>query len=69
MRLTKKGEITMIIGDCNAKVGRAAEGHSIEAYGLGERNSRGDRLVEFSVENNLLIANNFFKQHPRRLYT
>lgn len=69
MRLTKKGEITMIIEDFNAKVGSGAEGDSIGAYGLGERNSREDRLVQFCVENNLLIANTFFKQHPRRLYT
>lgn len=41
MQLTKKGEITMIIGDFNSKVGRGAEGDSIEAYGIGERSSRG----------------------------
>lgn len=69
MRLTKEGEITIIIGDFNAKIGRGVEGDSIGAYGLGERNGRGDRLVQFCVENNLLIANTFFKQHPRRLYT
>ncbi|XP_030746569.1 uncharacterized protein LOC115875286 [Sitophilus oryzae] len=66
---TSTGEITIIIGDFNAKIGRGVEGDSIGAYGLGERNGRGDRLVQFCVENNLLIANTFFKQHPRRLYT
>lgn len=33
------------------------------------RGAAGDRLVQFCIENNLLIANTFFKQHPRRLYT
>ncbi|XP_030746036.1 craniofacial development protein 2-like [Sitophilus oryzae] len=39
MRLTTKGEITMIIRDFNAKIGRGVEGDSIGAYGLGERNA------------------------------
>lgn len=69
MRLTRRGEITMVIGDFNAKIGCGAEGENIGAYGLGTRNNRGDRLAQFCVENNLLIANTFFKQHPRRLYT
>ncbi|XP_071576849.1 uncharacterized protein [Temnothorax nylanderi] len=68
MRLTKRGELTMVIGDFNAKVGSGAE-DTVGQYGLGERNTRGDRLVQFCAENNLLITNTFFKQHPRRLYT
>lgn len=67
--LTKKGEITMVIGDFNAKIGAGVEGDNIGAYGLGIRNARGDRLNQFCTENNFLIANTFFKQHPRRLYT
>ncbi|XP_071578112.1 craniofacial development protein 2-like [Temnothorax nylanderi] len=69
MRLTKRGELTMVIGDFNAKVGSGTEEDTAGRYGLGERNTRGDRLVQFCVENNLLIANTFFKQHPRRLHT
>lgn len=33
------------------------------------RGAAGDRLVQFCIENSLLFANTFFKQHPRRLYT
>lgn len=32
-------------------------------------NERGRRLVEFCLENNLVILNKWFKLHRRRLYT
>lgn len=38
-------------------------------YGLGIRNDRGTRLVEFCQENNLVITNTWFKLPKRRLYT
>lgn len=69
MKLTKKGEINMVIGDFNAKIGSGSENDIVGQYGLGIRNTRGDRLVQFCAESDLLIANTFFKQHPRRLYT
>ena len=36
---------------------------------LGMRNEAGQRLIEFCQENELVIANTFFQQHKRRLYT
>lgn len=69
MKLTKKGEITMVMGDFNSKLGHGAEGEYVEAFGLGNRNSRGDRLVQFCTKKYLFAANTFFKQHNRRLYT
>ena len=38
-------------------------------FGLGIRNEAGERLIEFSQENTLVIANTLFQQHKRRLYT
>ncbi|XP_050343811.1 craniofacial development protein 2-like [Nymphalis io] len=38
-------------------------------YGLGERNARGERLLQFAADNNLTIINTVFQQHHRRLYT
>ena len=35
----------------------------------GKKNDRGARLISFCEENDLVIANTMFKQHPRRLYT
>ena len=33
------------------------------------QNEAGQRLIEFCQENALVIANTFFQQHKRRLYT
>ena len=38
-------------------------------HGLGERNERGDRLVDFATANEMVIANAWFKQYRCRLYT
>ena len=69
MNLAKNGEITLVLGDFNAKIGLGAENNIVGSYGLGERNLRGDRLVQFCTEHNLFISNTFFKLPPRRLYT
>ncbi|XP_028178544.1 craniofacial development protein 2-like [Ostrinia furnacalis] len=64
-------EMLMIIGDLNAKIGENAQtlGHVAGPYGLGKRNERGERLIQFAAEKNLIIANSLFRHHPRRLYT
>ena len=36
---------------------------------LGVQNEAGQRIIEFSQENILVIANTLFQQHKRRLYT
>ena len=38
-------------------------------FGLGIWNEAGQRLIEFSQENVLVITNTLFQQHKRRLYT
>ena len=38
-------------------------------FDLGVQNEAGQRLIEFSQENALVIANTLFQQHKRRLYT
>ena len=38
-------------------------------FGLGVQNEAGQRLTEICQENALVIANTFFQQHKRRLYT
>jgi len=42
---------------------------TVGLYGLGETNEAGEQLEDFWLEHKLAVANNMFKQHPRRLYT
>ena len=65
----KAQEVLIVMGDLNAKVGRGKEEQVVGPYGLGERNMRGDRWVEWCTENGLTIMNTWFYNHPRRLWT
>ena len=64
-----RGDVLYVIGDWNVKVGQDETTGTIGKCGLGERNERGDQLVEFCSRNDLQIMNIFFKLHARRLYT
>ncbi|KAI0234727.1 Craniofacial development protein 2, partial [Lamellibrachia satsuma] len=66
---TPKGDVLHVIRDWNAKVGDEETTGTTRRFGLGERNERGDRLVEFCNLNGFVIMNTFFKLQARRLYT
>ena len=69
VELTPKKDVLFIIGDWNAKV-RSQETPGVTGkFGLGMRNEAEQRLIEFSQENAVAIANTLFQQHKRRLYT
>ena len=61
--------VPFIIGDWNAKVGSQEIPGVTGKFGLGVQNEAGQRLTKFCQENALVIANTFFQQHKRRLYT
>ena len=69
LELTPKKDVLFIIGDWNAKVGSQETPRVTGKFGLGVQNEAGQRLTEFCQENTLVIANTFFQQHKRRLYT
>ncbi|XP_047511711.1 craniofacial development protein 2-like [Pieris napi] len=69
LQYTKKHDINIIMGDLNAKVGAGEVPGVIGPYGLGVRNERGEALIEFCQEHELVVTNTLFKHHPRRLYT
>ena len=69
LELTPKKDVLFIIRDWNAKVGSQETRGVTGKFGLGMRNEAGRRLIEFWQENALAIANTFFQQHKRRLYT
>uniref|UniRef100_A0A0P4VZ55 Endonuclease/exonuclease/phosphatase domain-containing protein n=1 Tax=Scylla olivacea TaxID=85551 RepID=A0A0P4VZ55_SCYOL len=67
--LCKPGEVTLVMGDLNAKVGEGRSGNVVGSFGLGERNERGDKWVEWCESWDQVIMNMFFRHHPRHLYT
>ena len=69
LELIPKKDVLFIIGDWNAKVGSQEIPGVTGRFGLGVQNKAGQRLIEFCQENTLVIANTFFQQHKRRLYT
>src|SRR5678815_4842436 len=53
-----KGDVLLIMGDFNAKVGRSDKIEALHGrYGLGERNEARERLIDFCETNELSIMN------------
>ena len=61
LELTPKEYILFFIGDWNAKVGSQETPGVTGKFGLGVWNEAGQRLIEFSQENALVIANTISK--------
>ena len=59
----------VIMGDWNAVVRERRDEKEVGSYGLGKRNERGEKLVEFCKKNKLMITNTWFEQEKRRRYT
>ena len=53
------------IGDWNAKVGSQETPGVTGKFGLGVKNERGQKLIEFCQENALVIANTLFQPQKR----
>ena len=69
LELTPIKDVLFITGGWNAKVGSQEIPGVTGKFSLGVQNEAGQRLIEFCQENALVIANTFFQQHKRRLYT
>ena len=69
LELTPKKDVFFITGDSNAKLGSQEISGITGKYGLGVQNEAGQRIIEFSQENTLVIVNTLFQQHKRSLYT
>jgi len=69
LKETPRKDILIIMGDWNSKIGKGEEPRTVGRYGLGNRNEAGERLLEFCEENALFVANTYFEQPERRLYT
>lgn len=67
---TPNKDVTIVIGDFNAKVGENSAVRGIVGpHGLGGQNEAGLKFVDFCISTELALTNTMFKQHPRRLYT
>ena len=67
--LTPKKDVLFIIEDWNAKIGHQETPRVTGKFGLGIWSEAEQKLIDFCQENALVIANTFFQQHKRRLYT
>ena len=65
----QKLEIKIVMGDFNIKIGEGRQDLLVGPHWLGNRNERGDVLMEWCEEKELVITNTWFKQHKRRLFT
>ena len=65
LELTPKKDVLFIIGDRNAEVERQETPGVTGKFDLAMQNEAGQRLIEFSQENALVIGNTLFQQHKR----
>ncbi len=65
----KGTDCVVVMGDMNAVVGEGRDEKEVGKFGLGQRNDRGERLVEFCKSNDLVVTNTWFEQEKRRRYT
>ena len=58
----KGSDVTMVIGDMNAKVGSSNENMEevMGTHGIGSLNDNGDRLISFCMEHGLVIGGTIF---------
>ena len=68
LELTPKRDVLFIIRDWNAKVGSQEKSGVTGKFGLGVQNEAGQRLIEFSQENTLVIANTLFQTQEKTLH-
>ena len=69
LELTPKKRCPFHYREQNAKVESQETPGVTGKFGLGVKNEARQSLIEFFQENTLVIANNYFQQHKRRLYT
>ena len=67
LKQTPQKDILFIIGDWNVKVGSQETPGVKGKFSLGVQSEA--RLIEFCQEHAIGMANAFFQQHKRRLYT
>ncbi|KAK3893379.1 hypothetical protein Pcinc_002812 [Petrolisthes cinctipes] len=64
-------EVLAVAGDFNGHVGKTSDGFEEvhEGNGYGERNTEGERILEFGFAMDMLVANTVFKKRESHLVT
>ena len=59
------------MGDWNAKIGNDNTGweHVMGAHGIGDKNARGERLLQFAQEKDMYVCNTKCQNKPSRKWT
>lgn len=67
----EKSHYTLLIGDFNAKIGSKIDEaeNAVGHHGLGERNERGNTLIDFLHSKNLFAMNTFFQKNDNKKWT
>ena len=65
----KFDDVVVVMGDFNAKVGDSKIEDVVGPFGLGEKNDRGDELINFCQENNLAVMNTWYEQKKSARHT
>lgn len=63
----KSHEVVIVIGDLNATVGKGRQKDVVGLLALGIEMIRGDRWVDWCIENQKVIANTWYRHHPSHL--
>ena len=71
MEETPKDNIKFLVGDWNAKIGTDRESYEdmMGKYRIGNRNERGEMLLEFAKRKKLCVANTLFQGRPKKKWT
>ena len=64
-------ERTWLGDDLNGHVGKkvAGDGDTVGQYGMGERNTAGENIVQFASQMNMAIINTYFKKDETSRHT
>src|SRR5215469_8219441 len=65
---SKKYAMLVVMGNLNAKVENKRFDKVVGTWGLGDRNDRGERWIEWCMKNKHIIGNIWFRHHPRHLW-
>jgi len=69
LKLAKSWDSVIVMGDFNAIIGERYGNRGAVKFGLGIRNERGEKLLDFCNHYNLIAVNTIFEVPKRRRYT